>query len=300
MASETGTVFNIQRFSTHDGPGIQTTVFLKGCNLRCVWCHNPEGLRRAPELQLFPAKCIACGRCLDACPVSAHRLSDGQKTFARELCLACGRCAGECFSGALRIVGSTMSVDEVLAEVLEDRAYYENSGGGVTFSGGESLLSVRFLTALLREAKQRGVHTAVDTAGNIRWSDLAGVLELTDLLLYDFKHIDAEAHEQFVGTGNERIIENLKRAAASHPRVWVRIPVVPGFNADEPTLIRMAEFLEALAPIERVELLPFHRLGEEKYESVGFECRTPAVASPSEEEMGDCRELFRSRGLNVH
>lgn len=197
------------------------------------------------------------------------------------------------------MIGSAMDVSDVLDVVLEDRAYYENSGGGVTFSGGESLLSFEFLYSLLRESRRMGIHCAVDTAGNVPWSEMAAILPMTDLLLYDLKHVDPDPHRQMVGAGTDRTLRNLERAASLHDRVWVRIPVVPGFNADVETLTRMAEYLSGLPPTERVELLPFHRLGEEKYQSLDLTCRTPDVKPPTEDEMSGYRELFRQRGLSV-
>ena len=194
MADSEGMVFDIQRFSIHDGPGIRTTVFLKGCPLRCRWCHNPEGIPPEPMLSFTPSRCVGCGRCLEACPRKAHQNRGGEHTLDRSLCQVCGRCAEACCSGALEIVGKRMSVEEVLREVLSDRAFYETSGGGMTLSGGEPLLQGDFCEALLGEAKRQGLHCCVETSGLATWELIDRLRPLVDLWLYDLKETDAQQH----------------------------------------------------------------------------------------------------------
>lgn len=300
QGSPSALIFNIQRFSLHDGPGIRTTVFTKGCNLHCRWCHNPESIRRDQEVQFFPDACVGCGNCFDVCPVHAHSAEGGGHVLARDLCTRCGRCVDECYADALVFAAELKTVDQVVAIIEQDRAYYEESDGGVTISGGEPLLSGRFLDELLRELRERSIHTAVDTAGNVPWTRLRDALLLTDLVLYDFKHVDSEAHRSAVGVGNERILENLRRVADTHNHVWIRVPVIPGVNGDLATLTRMADFLADIASVERVELLPFHRLAEAKYRSLGSEYPVQQREPPTDEQMHEFREVFRAHALPVH
>ena len=188
-----GTVFDIQRFSIHDGPGIRTTVFLKGCSLRCFWCHNPEGIRPQPEIQFEPEKCIGCGECVKVCEQNAQHLEDGQRLYARDNCTVCGQCVETCFAGGLSLIGKSMSVDAVLAEVLQDAAFYRSSGGGVTFSGGEPVLQTEFLAAVLERCQSEGVHTAIETAGYYAWDRLERLLPHVDMVMMDLKHMDSES-----------------------------------------------------------------------------------------------------------
>lgn len=292
-----GWVFDIQRFSIHDGPGIRTTVFLQGCNLRCFWCHNPESQEAGPIVQFFPDRCIACGLCVAACPQAAQLLVDGQRLYVRDLCRTCGNCVDTCYAGALTIKAKRMAVAEVLAEIEKDRPYYEESGGGVTFSGGEPTLQSDFLAALLAACKERGLHTAVDTACHVPWEILAALLPYTDLFLVDVKACDEDTHRGGTGVGNRRILDNVRRLAAADATLWVRIPVVPGFNADPAELGRIADFLAALPRVPPVELLPFHHLGAGKYESLGRAYPARDLKPPTDEAMEGFRQLFVGRGI---
>jgi pyruvate formate lyase activating enzyme len=294
-----GWVFDIQRFSIHDGPGIRTTVFLQGCNLRCSWCHNPESQAVGPSVQFFPDKCILCARCVEACPQGAQLVAEGRRVYVRDLCRACGACVDTCFAAALVIKARRMSVAEVMAEVEKDRPYYDDSAGGVTFSGGEPALQDEFLLHLLRESKQRGFHTAVDTACHAPWEAIAALLPHTDLFLVDVKAFDEATHRAGAGVSNRRILENVRRLAASGVKLRIRVPVVPGFNADAAELSKIADFLAGLERTPPVELLPFHHLGGGKYESLGREYPSRALQPPSDEAMAGFLQLFLERGLDA-
>ena len=241
-----GIVTNIQRFSIHDGPGIRTTVFLKGCNLRCFWCHNPETLRTSPELQVFPQRCIACEACLEACERGGHVVVDGNRQYLRDLCIVCGSCADTCYAQCLVVVGERMSVDQVVEEVLRDMPFYERSGGGVTLSGGEPLLQIEFTEALLERCRKEGLHTAVETAANYAWERLERILPQTDLIMMDVKLMDPEQHRACTGVSNERILANARRLGAQGVPLIVRTPIVPGINDTEEAVSAIASFAASL------------------------------------------------------
>ena len=261
-----GCVFNVQRYSTTDGPGIRTTVFFKGCNLRCVWCHNPESYSPKPELEFNRDLCIGCERCVEVCPRHVHAAGGGQAAH-RENCVACGRCVDQCYAGALTLAGTMMDEDQIMREILTDVPYYRQSGGGVTFSGGECMLQIDALEAVLRLCREAGVHTAVDTAGNVPWAAFERILPYTDLFLYDMKAYDPDVHKRLTGVDNRRILENLDRLFEAGADVWVRVPCVPGANDGE--LGHIAQWLEG-KPVRRVDLLAYHRLGGGKRALLGI------------------------------
>jgi pyruvate formate lyase activating enzyme len=292
-----GLVFNIQRFSIHDGPGIRTTVFLQGCNLRCFWCHNPESNPTRPVVEFFPDKCIRCGLCVEACPEGAQKIEENQRLYYRDLCQTCGKCVDECFARALVMPAREMTAEEVMAEVHRDRDYYTDSGGGVTFSGGEPFLQKEFLLEMLRQSKRAGLHTAVDTAGNLPFDWIAEALPYTDLFLFDCKMMDEERHREVTGVGNQRILENLQKLGDGRARVWVRVPVIPGINDTPHEIGKIAEFLAILPGIEQVELLPFHHLGAGKYDSLGMENASQALKPPSESHMEELVRILQKRNL---
>ena len=290
-----GIVTDIQRFSVHDGPGIRTTVFLKGCNLRCAWCHNPETLRPEPELQVQAARCIGCGACLQACPEGAHEVGpDGDRVFHRDRCTACGACAAVCYAGALVLVGREMTVDEVVAEVLEDRPFYEESGGGVTVSGGEPLVRRDFAVAILRRCREEGLHTAVETNLAAPWDDVAEFLPVADLFMVDVKLAASEAHRRWTGAGNETILAGLRRLADEGRPLVVRTPVVPGVN-DTP----VADLVKDVATLDYYDLLPYHPLGAGKYESLGMTYTLADLGRPPQEQMDALARTAAERGIEV-
>lgn len=294
-----GLIFNIQRFSIHDGPGIRTTVFFKGCSLRCFWCHNPESIHPHPQIQLFLQKCIGCGKCFEICPVGAHCMIDGERVFLRELCRNCGKCAEICYADALVLAGKWLTAREVMDEVEKDKPFYENSDGGVTISGGEPLLQADFARALLEECKKEGLHTVVDTAGNVPWEAFEKVLPFTDLFLYDLKAADEEFHRHVTGAGNARILDNLKKLANSDKNIWIRIPIIPGVNDKVEEMEKLLMIIKELKQIEYVELLPFHRLGEGKYTSLDMENLAKGYEPPRDDLMNRLAKVFIDKGIRV-
>lgn len=243
------TIFDIQRASFADGPGIRTTVFFKGCNLRCAWCHNPESQRTEPQIMFYREKCIHCGRCVGLTVESTDFL---------------------CFHDAKEICGRDYTVDEVLSVVLKDKPFYDNTNGGVTFSGGECMLQLDFLHEILQKCKENGIHTAVDTAGNVPWSRFERILPYTDLFLYDVKLFDDEAHIKYTGCSNRMILENLKNLLGTDAEVCIRIPIIGGVNDSVEEMRRIKNFLAPYAPVT-IELLPYHRLGLHKYDALHME-----------------------------
>jgi pyruvate formate lyase activating enzyme len=296
---EGGVVFDLKRFSVHDGPGIRTTVFFKGCPLNCWWCHNPEGQAEEPELMLRPDRCIGCGACVDVCENEAIVTEGDVLVTRRERCTACGACVDVCYADARVIVGKRMTVDQVMAEIERDVPFYDQSGGGVTISGGEPLAQPEFLDEILRACKQRGLHTALDTCGFSPWADLDWLRRDVDLFLYDLKLMDAERHRKCAGVSNEQILENLQRLSGREHRIVLRVPVIPGVNDDEENLRQMGAFAAELPSLERVDLLPYHRIGRDKYRGLGKACTMSDTLPPSDGRMVEVAQTFRTFDLRV-
>lgn len=290
-------ISNIQRFSVDDGPGIRTTVFFKGCNLACLWCHNPECISPRASLQFMEQSCTRCGRCVEACPRGVHRIEEGVHTLSRRDCLACGKCADACRAGALTLVGRAYSPEELLAVLLKDRDYYENSQGGVTCSGGEPMLQIEGLSRLLKLCKQAGLHTAVDTAGRVPFSSFERILPDTDVFLYDIKLYDAQKHREATGADNALILENLKKLTQAGAHVIIRTPVICEVNADLSELDAIASFLAPLEQIDLVQLLPYHAYGAGKYDTLGMENRIQSHTPPTQAFMEEALALFLEKGL---
>ena len=286
-----GIIFNIQQFSLFDGPGIRTAVFMKGCSLRCAWCHNPESISYQPELSFNPDNCVGCGKCFEACPKKAQVIVDNEHTVDRALCNRCFRCADACYAEALTAIGKEMTVDEVMSVILADKPYYDSSGGGVTFSGGESMTRLAFLKSLLRACKAAGISTAVDTAGNVPYASFEEINDAVDIYLYDIKAVDEQLHKKLTGVSNRLILDNFKRLLRDGKRVIVRVPYIPGGNTED--MENIACFLRDHYDGE-AELLAYHRLGESKIKLIGL----PAdglgrFTAPEKEEMKQAAELFR-------
>ena len=295
--NEKGLVFNIQRFSVQDGPGIRTTVFVKGCPLSCEWCSNPESQELYQEVICLDRNCIGCGRCVEACPQDAITLGESGRLIDREKCDRCLICAEVCPSGAIEIAGRYMDVDEAMEEVAKDELFYRNSGGGVTVSGGEPLLQWQFVRALLKECKSKNFHTALDTSGYSPWNDMEEVLKYVDLVLYDVKLMDPAKHKEATGVDNEIILSNVAKVAQKK-RTWLRYPVIPGFNDSESCAREIAAFASNI-PIEKASLLPYHAFGAEKYERLGRIYSIEGVSPPTDEQLQGIASIFESFGLNV-
>lgn len=292
-------VSNIQRFSLDDGPGIRTTVFLKGCNLRCAWCHNPESLEPAPVLQYFPSSCKGCGKCADVCPQNAHSVGDGAHLFDRDRCESCGQCASVCRTGALKLVGKPYSPEALFDELLKDRRYFASSGGGVTFSGGEPALKPDYIIQVAELCKEENIPLALDTAGNVPFAHYAKLLPYIDLFLYDVKCFDAARHKSWTGVDNERILANLRALDRDGAAYTVRVPVIPGFNADLGEQERIAGFLATLPRSDLIQLLPYHTYGVGKYEALDLDYRLDRQGPPSAEFMEEALQYYLQLGLHA-
>jgi pyruvate formate lyase activating enzyme len=281
----TGTIFNIQRYSVNDGPGIRTTVFLKGCPLHCKWCHNPESISSDKEIILREDHCIRCGDCFSTCEQHAvHRNGSGFVT-EREKCIQCGHCIDVCYTEARALVGKEQTVDDVMSEIIKDVIFYSESGGGATFSGGEPLLQHEFLISLLTACKQNNIHTAVDTSGYTSPAILEGVSNSVDLFLYDIKTLDDTTHKNFTGVSNKLILDNLRKLTEWHNNVIVRIPIIPGINDDLEQMRQLGKFILSLKQIHEIHLLPYHQTGIEKYRRLGLDYPMKYTIQPKQDSL---------------
>ncbi len=297
--NESGLVFNVQKYSLHDGPGIRTTVFLKGCPLCCAWCHNPESRSAKPEIVVSENRCAACGECRRACPFGeAHPGGGAMATDAAE-CTLCGQCAEACPTGARQMIGERRTIAEIMAVVGQDRVFYEESGGGVTFSGGEPLSQPAFLKAMLAACRREGLRSAVDTCGFACTEVLLDIAAMSDLVLYDLKLMDDARHRQYTGVSNAPILANLRALARVHRNLWLRVPVIPGINDREEDLRAAAEFAAELPGVRQVNLLPYHKLGLFKSRRLSQSYPLESVEPPSAERMDRAAAIFRQRGLKV-
>ncbi len=290
------------RGSFVDGYGVRTTVFLKGCPLRCVWCCNPEGQEGHSEIKLTPLRCDGCGRCVEICPTNAIqldlKLGDDKLEIDRELCTNCGKCIEVCYTGALDCFGRYITVNELFDIVKKDEQFYRASGGGVTIGGGEPTLQPAFISALLRKCKESYIHTAVDTCGYTLTSEGLKVLEEADLLLYDLKGMDPKEHLKNTGVSNEPILKNLKRFVAMPKPIIIRVPIVPGYTDSEENIKSTAEFLSTLKSVERVDLLAYHKYGTVKYGQLGKVYKLH-IQPATQEHLNDIKDTFERHGLNV-
>lgn len=294
-----GVVFNIQRYSTQDGPGIRTVVFLKGCPLRCAWCSNPESQEARPQLLYFRSNCRLCRRCVTVCPAQALTGEADGIVLDRERCRACGRCASQCVSGGLRFTGYYTTVEEVMAEVAQDLAFYRESGGGLTLSGGEPTRQPEFACELLKWAHRRlGVDTVIETCGLQETEAFLAVLEHTDLVYFDLKHMRDDMHRRFTGAGNALILHNAQVALGSGKKVVFHLPIIPGWNDDEANILATARFIRENGGSE-LELLPYHALGAAKHRALGRTYELEAVKPPSAERMRELADLAAGAGINV-
>jgi len=296
---ESGIITDIQRFSVHDGPGIRTIVFSKGCPLRCKWCQNPETFQRNPEVILEVDNCIGCGKCVISCPEKLISVSDeGELETNRNACTACGVCCGECCTKARRIVGKAQTVEEVLAIVRRDMVFYKTSGGGLTLSGGEILAQAGFALELLKRAKEEGIHTAIETSGYGRWEDLEYILKYTDLVLFDIKHLDPEKHKQYTGVGNELIQKNLRRTREVTANIIARLPMIPQVNDDVNTVHQVGVTLRDL-DIKEAHILPFHQSGELKWLSLDMDYPFEGWQGLTAEDVLSAKDILEYYGISV-
>ena len=266
-STSTATIFNIQRYCLHDGPGIRTTVFFKGCPLRCIWCSNPESFNCNIEIQFFESKCIFCGNCLKSCTkqaINPEIKNNDRYKINNSLCDLCGTCVEACPSGALQLVGRAITIEAVYKEIIADLPFFQRSGGGVTFSGGEPLLQISFLQGLIEKCYLNNISTAIETCGYVPWENFKRIIERIDYVLYDLKHIDSKTHKELTGVPNEQILKNAQKLAKSKTNMIIRIPLIPGYTDDEKNINGIGEFVKSLS-VKEVHLLPYHRLGKEKY-----------------------------------
>jgi pyruvate formate lyase activating enzyme len=307
-----GLVFNIQRFSIHDGPGIRTTVFLKGCAMQCFWCHNPEGRHPYQELSYVAERCIACGNCVVACPHNAHVIENGTHVFLRDRCKTSGECVATCYSSALTMNGAPMTVDEVVSEVLRDRVFYETSQGGVTLSGGEPAFDSGFAGAILERCKTEGLHTAIETCGCCSWSALEELLPLADLIMMDIKLITQEKHRAATGNSNERILDNARKLALTGKTIIFRTPIVPMVNDSDDEFGKIVSFVKSLVDLRlgdgatgghspgiTYELLTFHKLASDKYRNLGLEYKASHIEPLGKPRMQELVALAQAQGIDA-
>ena len=294
-----GRVFNIQRCSVHDGPGIRTTVFLKGCPLSCTWCHNPEGINEAPVLMVNADRCLTCSACSEACPVGVGGAVPAGQPWDREACTTCGSCVEACPADARELAGRHWEIDELVDAVEQDRVFFDSSGGGVTFSGGEPLAQPEFLMKCLDECRRRGLHSTIDTCGLAPRETLIEAARLSDLVLYDLKHMDGERHRSETGASNRLILDNLRALSESDVEVWIRVPLIPGFNDDLENIEATGAFLEGLPRKHRVFVLPYHGTAVGKQSRLEETASHSGLQSPGPEVIAAVTESLTQHNLEV-
>jgi pyruvate formate lyase activating enzyme len=299
QSGSSGFVFDIKKYAIHDGPGIRTTVFLKGCPLTCRWCHNPESWRQQPQLGVRASRCVRCGRCAKVCRSGAISLTDSGPLTNESKCRLCGECVRACTAGAREIIGRKMTAGEVMAEITKDVIFYDESGGGVTFSGGEPLMQAEFLLDLLERCRAEEIHTAIDTTCHAERAVLERVGERADLFLCDLKHIDSKKHKDFTGVENDLILDNIRHLASSGRRIVMRIPIVPGFNDDDASVEMAGQFTASLPGVDEVDILPYNRGGKAKSIRLTTEHNLMQGEVPGDEKMSAISSILGKFGLTV-
>jgi len=290
-----GEIVSVKRFAIHDGDGIRTTLFLKGCPLKCKWCHNPESILCKSQIAYYEEKCINCGECSVVC--EAHSMKNSKHTFERSLCIGCGKCAEVCMGEALKFYGKEMRIDELLPKLLEDKIFYENSGGGVTISGGEPLMQPDFTAEILQSLKEAGINTAVDTCGFASKEAMDKVIPFTDTFLYDIKAYDEQLHIDCTGISNIIILDNIKYLNERKIPIEVRIPYIPTINSDQ--IKKIGKFLSGLKMVKNVKVLPYHNYASSKYKALGMQYKLDAVVKPLPEEIDESLACLKSFGLHA-
>lgn len=302
MRTTEGLIFNIQRHSTEDGPGIRTTVFFKGCPMHCPWCHNPEAIKATPELVWYASKCIGAGHCLKACPSDALSLARDGVIIDRKLCDGCEKCVAACPASALELLGKSYTVDEVAGTALREKVFYEKSGGGVTISGGEPSVQAPFAAALMKVIREAGVHVALDTCAGVRWKNLGPLVDLADLVLLDLKMMDRDAHLKVLGVSLDLVLENACKITETGKPIWVRTPVIPGYTDGDDNVRKIASFIkEHLPTVKRYDLLAFNNLCSSKYERLGRPWELETAEKISRDKMERLARIAGAEGLDfVH
>ncbi len=295
-----GLIYNIQRFAIHDGPGIRTLVYMKGCPLKCLWCSSPQTQKLSQEIIYIESNCKKCQRCVEECPNKAIKLSDkGNIKINRKLCDTCCQCVETCQNQALKLIGKQITVEELFNDVMKDNPFYRRSNGGVTMGGGEPTMQHDFVTVFLKKCKKTYVHTAMETCGYVKWENLEKILEHVDLLYFDIKHMDARIHKELTGVSNDLILENARKASTLRS-IIIRIPLIPGCNDSEENLLNTAKFAAGLGKnLQRIELLPYHNFGTQNYKQLGRKYELADIEPPSEEYMIKLKELVESCGVKV-
>lgn len=293
-----GLITNIQRFSVHDGYGIRTIVFLSGCSLKCAWCQNPETLRCKPELMFLEELCVGCGACIDVCPTGASIMKDGRVTVNRDLCKACFECVKACYFDVRRPSSKVMTVDETFREFMRDEVFFRNSGGGLTLSGGDPLYQIDFAVELLKRVKAAGLHTAIETAGNVPYVSIQKVLPYTDLFLYDIKMIDEDKHKQWTNVSNKIILSNLKQLAKEGKEIIIRVPLIPNLN-DGDEFKSIVDFVSVLPEIREIHILPYHSFGESKYTQLDMMNTMIGYQEENDEAIQACKNYAVDKGFKV-
>ena len=299
VTHKTGYIASIKRYMIHDGPGIRTVIFMKGCPLRCLWCSSPQTWRIEPSVIFVKSRCIGCGQCVEKCPDNAIHDSEGLKVIDHSACSLCGICTDVCPTEAMKFDGSLMTVSDVMEIIEKDRAFYDKSGGGVTFSGGEPSYQWEFLHEMLRNCKGAAIHTALETTGHMEWTIFEQLLPFVDLLLYDVKHTESETHEKLTGKPNHIIQENLKRIAGrKSPPIEIHFPVIPGCNDSQSNIDALLDIMKSLG-LRKIDLFPFHLLGSHEYEELGIDYAMKNRTVPTDRDIGRIKKYITSHGFEL-
>jgi len=300
MSNPTGIIFNIQKFSTEDGPGIRTTIFMKGCPLKCLWCHNPEGKNSEPDLIWYDTKCIAARDCIATCPENALKLTLDGIQIDRGICTVCGDCVDVCPTAALEVIGQEWTTEALFNEILKDKVFYETSGGGITFSGGEPMMQVNFLKEILVKCKQAGFHNALDTCGSVSWSRYKAIISYIDLVLLDIKILDSSKHLEATGVSNQLILDNAKKLSSNGIPMWIRTPIIPGYTQSKENILAIGKFIDQeLATVQRWDLLAYTNLGRPKYHRLDLPYLLEEVPLLTKQEMTNIWETASKIVANV-
>ena len=297
QAGDIPLVLSITRMTIHNGPGIRTLILLKGCPLHCVWCSTPESQKPEREIGIYPARCIRCGQCMEVCPTNAITMAKGKPVIKRTRCNTCGDCVQICAPKAIEVLGHPMTIEQLVAEARKDEIIFKHSHGGVTISGGEPLYNAAFALKLLRAFKQQRINTGVDTCGYVPWSNLEPTLPYVDFFLWDIKHMDPKKHEEYTGVSNELILQNAQSISERKVPIFIRVPVIPGYNDSKENLKAICEFSKQLSSVVEIDIMPLHHLGKARYESLNRPYPIDNLALIPDNVLLDIKSLVESYGL---